>query len=711
MVYKENNMQDTSKLPAYLICPECKGDLRDSETSLICHNCSLEFEKKDDIPVFSKNKNFYYCPTKKGWLSQKLDEYHQKVNSEPSEWESLLKEILEKIPNNNQKREWVDNLVDESRASYKYLTSLKPDAHVLNFGSGWDNTTINLARTAKKVTAIDLTKQRIQILALKKKYYGLDNIDLFCGGDRPYLPFKDNTFDTIYINGVLEWVASDWSEVIKKYQHENIIKKFISYLSEVYGSHNPREIQKRFLKEMRRVLKDDGEMYIGIENRYSRLYFGKRPDHHSFIWFGSLYPRLIAHIVSMIQSHRPYLTFTYSEKKMEKLIREVGFQYKKCYGLEPMYRTPNNIFNLDKKNEIEVQRTSNDITAHYLPNWLYKKTIASYGYIGSVSHSPKPWVEAVVVDFLHKQKLSASEFQIKTIKSNYKEKLTIFVEKISDKEMFYVIKVPITPKVEEPIVNNFRYLQILQDKIKDRETFVYLSKVLPKPILASEYNGQKYFVETGCGGVTLKTNHSLDSDALKELSLIFKEFNEINFEQIENSVLIDEYKNKFNYLEKFLQTDLQKSVFEKITSNILYSLSKVDRQLYLRKADFSMSNILVDGLRVSGIIDFDETSLSPFKSKNFSEFLLSYSRYRNNIFWSEAIVMILDKKLDKFSSKLHIEKTLELLDSDLDELGITVQLSWLNHVYYMTQFEAGRYSKQRLVPLFHEVLEKLSDKF
>ncbi len=704
-------MKKTAMLSTYIICPECKGELQASDTSLTCQKCSVEYETSYGIPIFLKNKNFYYCPTKKEWLSQKLDEYYQKVNSDPSEWESLLIEILEKIPNNNQKREWIDNLVDESRAVYKYLTSLNPDAHVLNFGSGWDNTTINLARTAKKVTAIDLTKERIQILALKKKYYGIENIDLFCGGDRPYLPFKDNTFDTIYINGVLEWVASDWSQIEKKYQHQNKLLKFFSFLSEVYGSHDPREIQKRFLKEMRRVLKDDGEMYIGIENRYSRLYFGQRPDHHSFIWFGSLYPRLVAHVVSILKSHHPYLTFTYSEKRMAKLVREVGFKHKKCYGLEPMYRTPNNIFNLDKKDEIEVQRLSNDLFAQYLPNWLYKKTIASYGYIGSGSNSSKPWVEAVVDDFLHKKNLHANEFQIKTIKSNQKEKLTIFVEEIKKKEIFYVIKVPITKKVEEPLINNFKYLQMLQDKIKDRKTFVYLSKILPKPILASEYNGQKYFVETGCVGVTLKGNHSIDSDALKELPLIFKEFNQIHFEQTKNSILLNEYKDKFNYLKLFLQTDLQKNVYEKITSNILHSLSKVDKQLYLRKSDFSMSNILVDGLRVSGIIDFDETSLSPCKSKNFSEFLLSYSRYRNNIFWSDAIIAILDKKLDNFSSKLNIEKTLELLDTDLDELGVSMQLSWLNHVFYMTQFESGRHSKQRLVPLFHEVLEKLSDKF
>ncbi len=696
-------------LPDYLICPECKSTLQDNETSLQCQNCLLEYEKKWDIPIFSQNKEFYYCPTKKKWLSEKLDAYYEKIQEDPNAWELLLQEILDKIPDNSQKIEWIENLVDESRTVYKYLTSLKPDGHVLNFGSGWDNTTINLARTAKKVTAYDLTKQRIQTLALKKKYYGLDNIDLFCGGDRPYLPFKDNCFDTIFINGVLEWVASDWSQIKNKYKNQNKISRFVSYLKEVYGSHNPREIQIRFLKEMRRVLKDDGEMYIGIENRYSRLYFGKRPDHHSFIWFGSLYPRFIAHLVSLIQSRRPYITFTYSVKGMKKLVKEAGFNHGKCFGLEPMYRTPNNIFNLDHKNEIEIPRVENEFTAKYFPNWLYKKTVTSYGYITTTTHLPKPWIESVMFDFLEKQDVNPNEYYIKTIKSNKKEKLSIFVEERNNKNNFYVIKVPITFETSKSIENNYAYLQSLHKNIEHNNSFEYLSKIVPCPILASQYNGQKYFVESGRLGIALKDNSALDNEALRELPYIFKELNKITFDEFQKDILLTEYDKKFRFLESLLHTKEQKEKLSRIKNKIIESIGNAGNILYLRKSDFSMSNILVDGLHVSGIIDFDETSLSPYKSKNFAEFILSYSRYRQKIFWSEAINAIQKKKIDIFSPALQIEKNLEFLNTNIDELALAVQLAWLNHVYYMTQFEVGRFTKQKLKPLFHKVLEDISD--
>ena len=119
--------------------------------------------------------------------------------------------------------------------------------------------------------------------------------------------------------------------------------------------------------------------------------------------------------------------------------------------------------------------------------------------------------------------------------------------------------------------------------------------------------------------------------------------------------------------------------------------------------------MFINGIHISGIIDFDETGLSPFKSKNFAEFVLSYSRYRDNIFWTEAIIALQKKKTDIFSPSLRIEKNLEFLDTNVDELALAVQQAWLNHVYYMTQFESGRYSKQKLQPLFHKVLENISD--
>jgi len=41
------------KLLEILACPKCKGDLeyKEEENQLICHECRLIYEIKDDIPI------------------------------------------------------------------------------------------------------------------------------------------------------------------------------------------------------------------------------------------------------------------------------------------------------------------------------------------------------------------------------------------------------------------------------------------------------------------------------------------------------------------------------------------------------------------------------------------------------------------------------------------------------------------------------------
>ena len=42
-----------TQLLEILVCPKCKGDLeyRETESSLICHACSLRYPVRDDIPI------------------------------------------------------------------------------------------------------------------------------------------------------------------------------------------------------------------------------------------------------------------------------------------------------------------------------------------------------------------------------------------------------------------------------------------------------------------------------------------------------------------------------------------------------------------------------------------------------------------------------------------------------------------------------------
>ena len=42
-----------TQLLEILVCPKCKGDLeyREAESSLVCHQCALQYPVRDDIPI------------------------------------------------------------------------------------------------------------------------------------------------------------------------------------------------------------------------------------------------------------------------------------------------------------------------------------------------------------------------------------------------------------------------------------------------------------------------------------------------------------------------------------------------------------------------------------------------------------------------------------------------------------------------------------
>ncbi len=290
---------------SYLSCPDCRSKLTLTPPSVVCSKCQSSFPIVHDVPVFSVNREYRFSPTPRDWLPNAIARHLSERRDDPRQFEALLQAIVDKVPE-CRRDEWIENLVDESRAAAKYLLSLRANSHVLNLGCGWDNTTISLARTCRRVTAIDLTLERIHLLKLKKAYYDLSNIDLLCGGDRRFLPFADNTFDTVFLNGVLEWVAtSGFADKVKSFTSGRV-GKFFGYLKTVYSEHRPADIQLQFLKEVCRVLKPKGQLFVGIENRYSREYFRGRRDHHSYLRFTSLYPRFLAHIVSLCLSHKPY---------------------------------------------------------------------------------------------------------------------------------------------------------------------------------------------------------------------------------------------------------------------------------------------------------------------------------------------------------------------------------------------------------------------
>jgi SAM-dependent methyltransferase len=142
------------------------------------------------------------------------------------------------------------------------------------------------------------------------------------------LPLAPDSFDLVVVNGVLEWVG-DWDVTV-----------------------DPRTAQVNFLKKVHSLLKNDGVLLIGIENRFGLDFFKGNRD-HSGLPYTSLVPRPVASLMLRLNSRahyrsqstlpKQYRTYTYSERGYRRLLSEVGFAELSAYWADPGYNQPYNL--------------------------------------------------------------------------------------------------------------------------------------------------------------------------------------------------------------------------------------------------------------------------------------------------------------------------------------------------------------------------------
>ena len=131
---------------------------------------------------------------------------------------------------------------------------------------------------------------------------------------------------------------------------------------------NPGEIQLTNLKDIRRMLKDDGSLYIGIENRISYLNFLGAKDHGG-LRFTALMPRRIADIYCRFRTGQKYRTYTYTLRGYRNLLNKAGFSRIDVYAAIPTYR---DVFFLIKAEDL---RTMEYFFRHLLNAASFKKKV------------------------------------------------------------------------------------------------------------------------------------------------------------------------------------------------------------------------------------------------------------------------------------------------------------------------------------------------
>lgn len=185
----------------------------------------------------------------------------------------------------------------------KYLKNLSK-CKVLDVGCKYGAFTFELAKEFKKVVGIDINVEILDKIKNKLRYF--KNVEI---KEMNILntEFQDNSFDLVILEGVLEWVGFSNNEK------------------------SPNECQIKALKECKRILKNYGILYVGIENRLFPYFWINDPHTHTPLTV--ILPHFFSNILYSIVKKRYYGIQIYNFWKYKKMFMKV---FKNCEIMIPI---------------------------------------------------------------------------------------------------------------------------------------------------------------------------------------------------------------------------------------------------------------------------------------------------------------------------------------------------------------------------------------
>jgi SAM-dependent methyltransferase len=471
-------------LDARFRCPRCNGPLNDTRSALRCKACDASYPVREGVLDFRCGRHdYYFNPVPRQEMAQLIRD----AGSVP--WDDTVRRFLRhvrKVP------AWIDNVAVNGRYAWKLFLELRPESRVLDLGCGLGNLTRNLAPHVGEVVALDLTWERL-LFAQRRfaKFNAGDRITLVAGGDGTHLPFPDGHFDCIALSGVLEWIADDPSLYAGvKSPAARALKMMMTF----FGETNPRATQLRFLQELHRILKPDGQLFVAIENRWSYEYFAGRPDHHSRLKYGSLLPRFVANLYSIALRRRPYRTYTYRLPEFRRLFTAAGFPRQECLGLSPGYSGLEAIFPCEGD-----QPFWRDSRPASLAERIRRspRFVPAFGMLARSSAERRKSLLERVLDEVSATLPGQAGIELDACEVARSERIVLCgragVSRI-------VIRIPVDGRARALEDNNLRILQILA---KRPHTFA------PEPLAHGVQQGLAYYVERTIEGQPLGSQASL----------------------------------------------------------------------------------------------------------------------------------------------------------------------------------------------------------
>jgi ubiquinone/menaquinone biosynthesis C-methylase UbiE len=278
--------------------------------AMIC-GCSTSYRFDDGVLILNKNSNYY------GEVKQDHKESILERMRSGEHWRNL---IWKSFHHNYTFLHHI--IVDETRNDFSTLLPLAQGATVLDLGAGWGTTSCHFAHRAELVYSLDGILDRCKFIQLRCEQDGVGNVRTICANilDRP---FAEHSFDIVLMNGVLEWVGTSIDGM------------------------SAGEAQLAALKEVRRILKPEGVLYVGIENSHGYRYILGGDDDHTGLPHITYHVREKADEVAWKRTKKDYRTFTYDMAGYHELLEAAGFESMEFFYPYPDYKHVQALFPLD----------------------------------------------------------------------------------------------------------------------------------------------------------------------------------------------------------------------------------------------------------------------------------------------------------------------------------------------------------------------------
>lgn len=223
---------------------------------------------------------------------------------------------------------WLYRIITDPCRDLFFRENPVPDnSTILDIGAGWGQMSLPLARR-NDVIALEPTPERLSFIRAAAQQEGLDQRMIFLQSSFMDIEF-DPVFDLVCCIGVLEWVPK-------------------------FCRGNARDLQREFLIRIRSVLKPQGKLVIGIENRLGLKYLLGSTDDHIGSPNISVLDAALANRRFLEATGTELRSYTYSLAEYKAILVESGFVRMTPYAAFPDYKVPSLIKKADETLEAEL---------------------------------------------------------------------------------------------------------------------------------------------------------------------------------------------------------------------------------------------------------------------------------------------------------------------------------------------------------------------